>query len=274
MDPYTVARSTTRASETAQGTWVPLNPPEENTIIHLSYFTQSLFYWSINPFLNKGMPMSCSLESESVANPLNESHVDVARQCLVEVLADARNPLVTTKFGPDSAVLLHLLTQLQPDIPVLWIDTGYNRPETLRFAEVLTDQLALNTIVYRPLKPISETPPALHSPQHRAFTHDIKLEPFERALQELDPDVWISSIRHYQTAHRRHQRMIDTGQHGRLKVSPLIHWSAESVDQYLEKHQLPRGPEVNDPTKGEASRECGLHLVDAPAMNRPNSAVG
>ena len=196
------------------------------------------------------------------ADPHYQLHLDIARQCLVGAFHEARAPLVTTKFGPDSSVLLHLVTQLQSDVQVLWIDTGYNRRDTLNFAAELTERLALNLTVYRPLDASIVIPPALNTPEHTTFTENTKLEPFERAMCELDPDVWISSIRRYQTEHRAKQPMIDTSEPGRLKVSPLIDWSADTVERYQQAHDLPIGPDVYDPTKGESVRECGLHLTN------------
>ena len=103
--------------------------------------------------------------------------------------------------------------------------------------------------------------PALDDPAHADFVGRVKLEPFERALTELRPDLWLTALRREQTAHRAAQPQVRRTPKGYLKVAPLLDWSAADMDRYLRDNDLPRGPQCYDPTKGEARRECGLHLV-------------
>ena len=141
------------------------------------------------------------------------------------------------------------------------MDTGYNTRATLEFVERLRQRLDLDLRVYRPEGPEWESVPALDDPGHPAFTRRVKLEPFARALNELRPDLWLTALRREQTAHRAAQPQVRWHERGYLKVAPLLEWSEADMRAYLARHQLPRGPECYDPTKGEARRECGLHLV-------------
>ena len=196
--------------------------------------------------------------SASSLNPVKNSHPHIA--LIKASLETAQRPVTTTKFGPESAVLLHTLTQIMPDIPVIWVDTGYNTRATLQFAELLTNRLNLNLHTFRPLEEVLEIPPALDDPRHADFTQRVKLKPFQRAVSDLNPDVWFSSIRREQTPFRARQEFISKHAIGYLKVSPLLDWTETDMHQYIADYQLPSESNYYDPTKGEAQRECGLHL--------------
>ena len=127
-------------------------------------------------------------------------------------VAQARgNAIVSTNFRPYEAVLLHLVTQVQPDIPVLWVDHGYNRPATYRHAESLKAQLKLNIKAYLP-KLTAAHYDAFHggmpepTPENeeriKAFSAVMKLEPFQRGMQELAPAVWLTALRKVQNPNR------------------------------------------------------------------------
>lgn len=199
--------------------------------------------------------------SSNSAISLNDEQHDSPRDLIRWALSQAERPITTTKFGPESAVLLHMLVQEMPEIPVIWVDTGYNTRATQQFAWKLTERLNLNLQLYRPLDDRYEEVPALDDPRHTEFTQRVKLEPFQRALGELQPDVWFSSIRREQTEHRAGQRPISRSERGYLKVSPLLDWTEADMHAYLAEHDLPSEPDYFDPTKGESRRECGLHLA-------------
>ena len=183
-----------------------------------------------------------------------------AKEAIRTTLDNCERPIVTTKFNEDSAVILHLVSQIQPGISVVWVDTGYNSNETLSFAEELTAKLRLSLHTFRPLTARVDSPPDLYTDEHTQFTNDVKIEPFNRALKELRADVWISSIRRYQTSFRNNLQIYDQQSSGLLKLSPLLDWSAADIERYLEEHKLAVGPECFDPTKGNQTyRECGLH---------------
>ncbi len=181
-------------------------------------------------------------------------------------LTQGQRPIVTTNFRPFEAVILHMVTQQRPDIPVVWMDHGYNTEATYRFADTLVKRLDLNLISYIPQRTrahreaVDGAMPGIDDPRHEAFTREVKLEPFERALREMAPDVWFTALRAEDTPERARMQPVSRNADGLLKVSPLLHWSAKELYQYLQQHDLPNEFDYFDPTKVEAKRECGLHL--------------
>jgi len=174
--------------------------------------------------------------------------------------------ICTTNFRPFEAVILHLVTRVRPDIPVIWMDSGYNTPETYRFAEELTQRLDLNLTIYHPRRSrahreaVEGLTPEISDPRHDAFTEEVKLEPFRRALAETAPDIWFTALRAEDTAERSRMQPLSRNADGLLKVAPVLHWSAKQMYQYLQQHDLPNNFDYFDPTKVEDKRECGLHL--------------
>ena len=198
--------------------------------------------------------------------------------------------VASTSFGIQSAAMLHLVQQVVPGIPVLWVDTGYLPPETYRFAEALTERLGLNLHVYQsPLSPARME--ALHgrlweSPRDEdldRYDRLRKVEPLQRGLRELGARAWISGVRADQTDFRRTLRRID--RHGeRAKIHPILPWTSRDVHRYLTAHDLPYHPlfEQGYATVGDAhssrplgagdaherdtrfggrKQECGIHLT-------------
>lgn len=187
------------------------------------------------------------------------SRINAAMDVIDLALQRAQLPIITTKFGPHSAVLLHLIRQVCPEVPVVWVDSGYNTRATLEFAATLKKELELNLHIYRPIIPWSGEPPKSGDPAFSAFVERVKLEPFKRALEELNPDVWITALRREQTDHRDHMSLFQNSDSGTLKVCPLIDWRAVDMTAYLGIHQLGSGHDYHDPTKQEPHLECGLH---------------
>lgn len=175
--------------------------------------------------------------------------------------------IVTTNFRPFEAVILHLVTQVQPDVPVVWMDNGYNTEATYRFADVVSKQLKLNLKIYLPRRSrahreaVEGPTPALDDPRHGDFTGEVKLEPFARALHETAPKVWFTALRATDTAVRAQMQPVSINPDGLIKVAPLLHWSSKDLYEYCGKHGLPNNFDYVDPTKGEDNRECGLHLA-------------
>ncbi|MEG0053830.1 MAG: phosphoadenosine phosphosulfate reductase family protein [Comamonas sp.] len=175
--------------------------------------------------------------------------------------------IVTTNFRPFEAVILHLITQAQPDVPVVWMDNGYNTEATYRFADEVTEQLGLNLKIYLPRRSrahreaVEGPTPALDDPRHAAFTEEVKLEPFARALRETAPKVWFTALRATDSAVRAQMEPVSINPDGLIKVAPLLHWSSKDLHEYCKQHGLPNNFDYVDPTKGEDQRECGLHLA-------------
>ena len=182
-------------------------------------------------------------------------------------LGQGKNAIVTTNFRPFESVILHMVTQVQPDVPVIWMDNGYNTEATYRFADEVTRQLNLNLRIYLPLRSrahreaVDGPTPALDDARHAAFTEEVKLEPFARALRETAPQVWFTALRATDSAVRAQMEPVSINPDGLIKVAPLLHWSSKNLYDYCEKHGLPNNFDYVDPTKGEAQRECGLHLT-------------
>lgn len=208
--------------------------------------------------------------------PAADSTLDLAQinaelgrdaQALVNWAVGLGQPtIVTTNFRPFEAVILHMVTRANPNVPVVWMDNGYNTPATYQFADAVTKQLGLNLKIYLPLRSrahreaVEGATPALDDPRHAAFTEEVKLEPFARALRETAPKVWFTALRATDTAVRAAMEPVSINPDGLIKVAPLLHWSSKDLYAYCEKHGLPNNFDYVDPTKGEDNRECGLHL--------------
>ena len=182
--------------------------------------------------------------------------------------ADGR-AIVSTNFRPYEAVILHLVTQVQPDIHVLWVDHGYNREATYTHAEELKARLNLNIQAFVPKltaahydaahggmpEPTEENEAAI-----KAFSTVMKLEPFQRGMKELAPTVWFTALRKVQNPNRAELNIVSPDNNfGSLKVSPFFNWSDEEMEAYLEDHNLPNEWDYFDPAKADEKRECGLH---------------
>jgi len=178
-------------------------------------------------------------------------------------------PVVSTNFRPYEAVLLHLVTQLRPGIPVLWVDHGYNRPATYRHAEQLRTLLRLDLRPYHPRMSAAHRDairgplPGLDDEENlKKFSAVMKLEPFQRGLRELAPTVWITALRRSQNPERAGLAVVaHDANFGVLKVNPLLDWTDEQLEEYLERHELPNEWDYFDPAKADEKRECGLHAA-------------
>ena len=172
--------------------------------------------------------------------------------------------VVTTNFRPYEAALLHCLVRLNPKIPVIWCDTGYNTRYTYDHAAELRSLLGLNLKIYVPrhtvgYRDVTLGRPDVHDPDHALFTEEVKLEPFNRAMAEFQPAIWFTNIRKGQTAIRDRLDILSATTNGILKVSPFYHWDDTQLDKYLSTHDLPNEFRYSDPTKVLENRECGLH---------------
>jgi len=203
------------------------------------------------------------------------------------------NHVLTSSFGVQAAVLLHLVTRQRPDIPVIFIDTGYLFPETYQFVDALADRLNLNLKVYQ-----NARSPAWQEARYgkrwqqglaglEAYNRENKVEPMERALRELGVGSWFAGLRRSQSASRANVPFLNAqGPLGseRWKVHPLADWSDRDIFRYLKQHDLPYHPlweqgyvsvgdvHTTQPLHAVASveetrffglkRECGLHDID------------
>lgn len=193
---------------------------------------------------------------------------------------------LSTSFGVQSAVMLHMAVTLRPNLPVVWVDTGYLFPETYQFAETLRERLNLNLQVYVPRMTAAHQE-AVYGKRWEegkdgieAYNRLNKVEPMNRAVVELNAVAWISGLRREQSSTRENLDVL-VRQNKVIKVHPIIDWSAREVHQYLTQHELPYHPlweegyvSVGDwhstsklseagseqATRfGGVKRECGLH---------------
>lgn len=194
--------------------------------------------------------------------------------------------VLSSSFGIQSAVMLHLLTQVDSNIPVLITDTGHLFPETYRFIEQLTERLKLNLHVYQAKESAAWQQAkygeewAISDDTLKAYNRRNKIEPLERGLTDLKASTWFSGVRRQQSTHRESLGVVSTLR-GRYKVHPIIDWSNKDVHEYLTKHNLPYHPlwdegyvsvgdvhstrpltlgmTEEDTRFGAGQRECGLH---------------
>lgn len=240
----------------------------------------------------------------NAATPLQLDHVnlqlrDKPAEDIIRWAGDAFGAglAMTSSFGAQSAVMLHLVTRIIPDLPIILIDTGYLFPETYHFVQDLTKRLSLNLKVYSP-----RVTPARYEALHGrtweyaeglSHYHEVfKVEPLQRALEELNVTAWLAGLRADQTEHRATLRPVEK-QDGVYKVHPILSWSRKDIGAYLAKHDLPYHPLVE---KGYASigdthssrpivegederagrfggfaQECGLHI---PQTREENESLG
>ena len=198
----------------------------------------------------------------------DQSPLEIVRWAIAQAAGRA---IVSTNFRPYEAVVLHLATLAQPDIPVLWADHGYNRAATYRHAEELTRLLHLNLKLYVPRMTAAHydatrggapEPTPENEERIKVFSAVMKLEPFQRGMKELAPSVWITGLRKVQNPGRAGMEIVTAdGNFGTLKVNPVFAWTDKDMHAYLQEHTLPNEWDYFDPAKADEKRECGLHAA-------------
>ncbi len=197
---------------------------------------------------------------------------------------------LTTSFGIQSSVLLHMLNSIDCGfaIPVIWVDTGYLPPETYQYAERLIEKFQLRIHVAQ-----SKISPArMEALYGRLWENNSiedlerylkirKVDPLENALEELNVQCWASGVRAGQTDHRRSMTWLDPVR-GRLSLRPLLNWTPKEVFYYMKENGLPQHPlfekgfstvgdwhssapegsslKGRDTRFGGLKQECGIHL--------------
>jgi phosphoadenosine phosphosulfate reductase len=203
---------------------------------------------------------------------------------------------MVSSFGAESAVLLHLAAQVDPSIPVLFLDTGMLFGQTLDYRKSLVAKLGLTDV--RDLRPqyqdlATQDPSAnLYKTDTDACCNIRKVLPLDRALADFD--AWITGRKRFHGGARLRLAVVETGE-GKIKFNPLANWSREELDAYIVEHDLPPHPLVafgypsvgcwpctNPVEDGEDVRagrwagsektECGIHVTRAPEP--ANNAVG
>lgn len=189
----------------------------------------------------------------------------------------------TSSFQSQSVPLLHFISEYVPEMPILFLDTGFHFPETLEFRDQLIEEFGLNV---RSLEPrlghdgFREKHGKLHQRDPNMCCYLNKVEPLEDAMREYD--AWVSGIRHDQTENRAGTPVLQREEDGTLKVCPMIDWTSRDVWDYIDEFNLPTHPLLEEgylsigcapctqaPGEGEGERggrwagseknECGLH---------------
>ncbi|KGM56916.1 phosphoadenosine phosphosulfate reductase [Lysobacter arseniciresistens ZS79] len=155
--------------------------------------------------------------------------------------------VLSSSFGAQAAVSLHMVTRQAPGTPVILVDTGYLFPETYRFIDELRERLALDLRVYRPdpaqawsRAEVAELQAAGVDAIHR-YNQVHKVEPMQRALAELGVGTWIAGLRRSQSRTRAGIDLL-ARRDGRWKLHPLADWSDRDIWHYLQRHGLPYHP--------------------------------
>ncbi len=186
------------------------------------------------------------------AAPLNAMFESADPSAVVEWAAAHFGPeqvVMSSSFGADSAVLLHMATRVVPRVRVVFVDTGYLFPETHAFMEELRQRLDLNVWTYRTRQdPIGYLRRA--GEENPAWRNDVdaccganKNEPFDRALRELRPAAWLRGVRRNQTAERQGMQFVEwSAKHACHAVSPLLKLDRRGINAYLKKFDLPYHP--------------------------------
>jgi len=154
---------------------------------------------------------------------------------------------LSSSFGVQSAVSLHMATQVKPDIPVILIDTGYLFPETYEFIESLKERLNLNIRVFRSTLSSAWQEARFGQLWEKGldglnqYNKMNKVEPMEQGLKELNVQTWFAGLMRDQSESRKNLPVVQYIR-GRTKVHPLIDWNKRMINQYLKQHDLPYHP--------------------------------
>ena len=205
-----------------------------------------------------------------------------------KILADAlttpyfKRPAVVSSFGAESAVLLHMVAQIRPEIPVIFIDTGKLFGETLRYRDKLQHRLGLENIkIVAPRRTeVLDFDPdgTLNSGNPDLCCKIRKVDVLQRAL--ADHDSWISGRKRFQSKGRKWMPIIEKS-NGLIKLNPMANYSSESIREYVAENDLPdhtlyrqgyksigcfpctsksTGDSRSGRWEGSSKTECGIHL--------------
>ena len=217
---------------------------------------------------------------------------------LVTAILDEFSGRITlvSSFGAESAVLLHMVSRINPATPILFNETGMLFPETLTYQKGLADDFGLTNV--RLIRPTGtdlknfDPDGDLHKSDNQACCHVRKVLPLQRALSPYD--AWITGRKRYQSKSRANLPKREFDDARRLKLNPLAEWTADDVKAYFDTFDLPAHPLVKSGFKsigcspcttvvkqGEDARagrwrgsektECGIHFVNGKAVRLSNS---
>jgi phosphoadenosine phosphosulfate reductase len=150
----------------------------------------------------------------------------------------------TSSFQTHSIVLLHILSQIDRNIPIYFINTGFHFPETIVYRDQIAELLGLNLVDLH-----SNTSKHMQKDASGKllFTSDPdfcchlnKVQPLDNVLAEHD--VWINGVRADQSAVRKRMKVEQPAPHGTFRFHPMLDWNSRMIEQYLKEYKLPRHP--------------------------------
>jgi phosphoadenosine phosphosulfate reductase len=197
---------------------------------------------------------------------------------------------MATAFGAEGCCLIHMLAEIDPDVRIFNLDTGYQFPETLALRERIRQRYGIEVELVRPELTVAEYEPWHGGPLYRVrpeqCCHDRKMVPLRRALTGYQ--AWISAIRRDQTADRALANVVQwDARFGLVKVNPLLGWTKSDVWRFILDHDIPYNPlhdqgypsigcwpctrtvaagadDRSGRWAGTARTECGLHVIEQP----------
>ncbi len=219
---------------------------------------------------------------------LNEEFEKKKPQEIVTWAAKEFSPsfAMTSSFGPESGVLLHMVSRVDPKIPVFFLETGYHFPETLEYKKQLAKLLGLTNMIdlradpKRKAKVVADYDGVPYEKNPDLCCQINKVEPLDEGLKGYA--AWMSGIRRHQTDFRKSIRIVELYDGGVYKISPLANMTSRDTWWYLKEHQIPQHPlyekgylsigcwpctrpiQAGDDERsgrwaGKAKKECGIH---------------
>ncbi|MEM9795428.1 MAG: phosphoadenylyl-sulfate reductase [Pseudomonadota bacterium] len=242
------------------------------------------------------MPLDLHALLTAKVADLNNRLAEAPAEDVLRAALDLGDTALVSSFGADSVVLLHLAAQVDPAVPVIFLETGMLFPETLAYQREVAETLGLTDVrIVRP----DPTDLFLHDPEGDLNGRDPdlcctirKVRPLELALQGLD--AWITGRKRVQGGDRTDLPLFEV-EGGRIKANPLARWSGGDLAAHMEAHDLPRHPLVaqgfpsigcapcttkvapgEDPRagrwRGREKTECGIHFAGGVVV-RPDGTL-
>jgi phosphoadenosine phosphosulfate reductase len=171
---------------------------------------------------------------------------DIVRWALSEPIL--KRVAIASAFQVEGTCLIHMAVEVRPDVPILFLETGFHFAETLAFKERLTEQLGLNVVEltgeYTVERQAEEYGPRLYERDPKLCCELNKVQPFARGLR--DYDAWLTSMRRDSAWTRKHTPIVSQTElePGRslVKVNPVANWGRRDAWAYLKEHDLPHSP--------------------------------
>jgi phosphoadenosine phosphosulfate reductase len=234
--------------------------------------------------------MATATFSAEQIDEANRALAEATPQRVLRWAVETFHPRLTmaTAFGAEGCCLLHMLAEIEPDVRIFNLDTGYQFAETLQLRERIKERYGIDVELIRPELTVEEYEAEHGGPLYRIrpdqCCYDRKIRPLRQAV--LGYEAWISAIRRDQTTHRSEAGMVQwDAKFGLVKVNPLLSWTRRDVWQFVLDHQVPYNPlhdqgypsigcwpctapvgegadERAGRWAGTGKKECGLHVIE------------